>query len=62
MKDLGVIYDISYFWVIVYKVEENLMKWKEIKVVNVKKCFLNNIDIYIEEYLMIGYINKEGKL
>lgn len=62
MKDSGVTYDISYFRVTAHKAEENLTKRKEIKAVNVKKRFPNKIDIHIEEYLTIGYINKEGKL
>lgn len=43
-----------------HKAEENLTKRKEIKAVNVKKRFPNKIDVHIEEYLTIGYINKEG--
>ncbi len=62
MKDSGVTYDTSYFRVTAHKAEENLTKRKEIKAVNVKKRFPNNIDIHIEEYLTIGYINKEGKI
>lgn len=42
-----------------HKAEENLTKRKEIKAVNVKKRFPNKIDVHIEEYLTIGYINKE---
>ena len=45
-----------------HKAEENLTKRKEIKAVNVKKRFPNKIDVHIEEYLTIGYINKDGKL
>ncbi len=62
MKESGVTYDTSYFRVTAHKAEENLTKRKEIKAVNVKKRFPNKIDVHIEEYLTIGYINKDGKL
>ncbi|MBE7101780.1 cell division protein DivIB [Bacillus cereus] len=62
MKESGVTYDTSYFRVTAHKAEENLTKRKEIKEVNVKKRFPNKIDVHIEEYLTIGYINKDGKL
>ncbi|HEK9099268.1 FtsQ-type POTRA domain-containing protein [Bacillus pfraonensis] len=62
MKESGITYETSYFRVTAHKAEKNLTKRNEIKKVNVKKRFPNKIDIHIEEYVTIGYINKGGKL
>ncbi|WP_242144478.1 MULTISPECIES: cell division protein DivIB [unclassified Bacillus cereus group] len=62
MKKSGITYETSYFRVTARQAEENLKKQIEIKSVDVKKRFPNKIDIHIEEYVTIGYINKDGKL
>lgn len=62
MKLSGITYETGYFRVMTNKAEENLTKRKEIKSVNVKKQFPNKVSIHIEEYVTIGYMNKEGKL
>lgn len=62
MKQSGITYETGYFRVMTNKAEKNLTKRKEIKNVNVKKQFPNRVSIHIEEYVTIGYINKDGKL
>ncbi len=62
MEKSGITYKTSYFRVTARQAEENLKKQIEIKSVDVKKRFPNKIDIHIEEYVTIGYINKNGKL
>ncbi|PEA55310.1 cell division protein FtsQ [Bacillus pseudomycoides] len=62
MEQSGITYKTGYFRVAGHQAEENLKKQKEIKNVHVKKQFPNKIVIDIEEYVTIGYINKDGKL
>ncbi|WP_242222084.1 cell division protein FtsQ/DivIB [Bacillus cereus group sp. BfR-BA-01380] len=62
MEQSGITYKTSYFSVIGHRAEANLKKQKEIKNVHVKKQFPNKIVIDVEEYVTIGYINKDGKL
>lgn len=62
MEQAGITYKTSYFRVMTQEAETNLKKKKEIKEAHVKKKFPNQIVIDVEEYVTIGYINKEGKL
>lgn len=62
MQEAGITYEMSYFRAAAHKAEEKLERRKEIKQVDVQKRFPNQIDIHIEEYVTIGYINKDGKL
>lgn len=62
MEQSGITYETGYFRVMTDKAEENLKKRSEIKNVDVKKQFPNKVVIDIEEYVTIGYINKNGKL
>lgn len=62
MEQSGITYKTSYFRVVGHQAEANLKKQKEIKNVHVKKQFPNKIVIDVEEYVTIGYINKDDKL
>ncbi|CAG9611084.1 Cell division protein DivIB [Bacillus rhizoplanae] len=62
MEQAGITHATSYFRVMTQQAETNLKKQKEIKEAHVKKKFPNQIVIDVEEYVTIGYINKEGKL